>query len=968
MKAPSKKYNAFISYTHKSEMPLAIALEQGLERYAKPLFKMRALEIYRDTESQALTPDLLAAVHHAMDDSDYLVLLASPESAASPWVPRELVHWCENHGVEKLLVVLCAGRIAWDNEKADFDWEKTDALPRELSGYFRGSPLYLDMTWARGRTDLDQHNPDFKDAVSRLSATLHGKSIGDMYSEEARQFKRTRRIKNATISGLGTLLIISCIAGVMAYIARNEAIFQKNVAIKKNLVNEVRNQLNNNEFIKALQIGRAARGTFGEDTETNKILWQLVSHPTTILTEWPDAYADTAEISSDHEWVMIWTENADLTSDLVVRNWRTGKEIRRGGILNAWFIDNNTKLLEVTFHPSDDSTHQGESSCPEGRTVYAGGEWTRKHVSSKVVDLSTGQFLAWPGEPITSGLQFGAYDGKVDPNWAGSMAQLCGDTVQLFNKEGQFTNSFEVPDAEWVVADSHGELLSVITEEGVQLYDSEGHLIAGIDGYDPVFSDDGKYIATVVYDQFPFDFDSYAVGVSPPTVDEKMAYLLTTIATGGQVAQDQSEDGGSYDKTYAGFTIIWKADGSRFMQVPGVNPVFAMNGVFTVGGFDFKGFIDKKLRLWGLDPVFDGGRYDQAGGRAPFIMELEGNEPMLSSNGRWLSTNFEDGTNVYSASGAFSRHLPGYTAGFLGDFPILLTQSDSWTRLWYLPRMSNDLSNHFKVAPDSEFALDHCLGVPWGKESDKGYYVDYPEDFYLFNCASMPPSTSPKLGFKMPMEVTRPVGGNRLETISVEAPSCHAVMERYHQNLYLMSCGEGMLRLFDLDTISPDQPFEYRYKERWHGERLVGAVFSADGRYIAAASSLGVVKIWETQAVLNDEKPAPVEFYNESDPHTVLFSPDSRWLLTAAFNSPIKLWDLSGNELTRSQPPEKGFQIYDVMFSDDGKMLHVRLSHETESDSYWNRSIDFDALLDEFSWLPDLSFEDQQRLGLAGAD
>lgn len=943
-------------------MPLATALEEGLERYAKPLFKMRALEIYRDTESQILTPDLLAAVHQAMDQSEHLILLASPESAASPWVPKELLHWCENHGLDKLIIVLCAGTIAWDEEAGDFDWDKTDALPKVLSGYFSGSPLYLDMSWARGRSDLNFHNPDFKQAISRLSATLNGMSIGDMYSEEARQFKRTRRIKNATIAGLSTLLVASLIAGTMAYVARNDAIYQRNVAIKKNLVNEVRNQLNDNEFIKALQIARAARKVYGDDPETNSILWQLVSHPTTTLAEWPDAYADTAEVSDDHEWVMIWTENTDVTNDVIVRNWRTGREVRRGGIFNAWFIDDNSKILEVTIDSADPSSQKLESHCPQGRTVYANGEWTRMHVRSRVVDLATGQTVAWPGEAQPEGFEQAPYNGKVDPNWSGSMAEMCGNTVQMFSSEGEFTGNFDVDEGSWVLPDHKGEIFAISTRAGVALYNPNGELMASLDGQFPVFSEDGQFVATTIYGVYPFDFKTYAMGVTHPAIDEKLAYLLRDLS-----AHDLDE---SIDQEFeeeqqfeSGYTIIWRTDGTEHMRVPGVDPVFSKQGVFTVGGFEFDGYADDDLRLWGLTPVFDGGPYDREGGRAPFVMELEGIEPLLSPDGRWISTLFDGGSNIYMSDGTFSRHIPGEAAAFLGDLPILLTQSDSWTRLWYLPRASNDITRNFVVPTDRDFAVDHCLGVPYGEESQSGYYVTYPEEYWLFECDSMPPSMPSALGSMMPMQITRPLAKGGFETISIDTPACHVVMERYHENLYLMSCGEGLISLIDLDAIKPDQPENDVY-DRWFGERLIGAVFSPDGRYIAASSSYGTIKLWKTRDFLDRSNGNVIEFANESDAHTLLFSPDSSWLLTASYHGPIKLFDLNGNELTRSEPPQAGFEIVDVMFSEDGKMLHVRLTHETETDSYWNRSIDFDALIDEFSWIPDLDVDERIELGL----
>jgi len=944
-------------------MDVALALENGLERYAKPLFKMRALEVYRDTASQALTPDLLAAVHRAMDQSEYFILLASPESAQSPWVPKELTHWCENHGVEKFIVVLCAGQIVWNDETGDFDWDKTDALPASLSGYFKGCPLYLDLTWARGRTDLNQHNPQFKKAISQLSATLHGKSIDDMYSEEARQFRRTRRIKNMAIGSLASLFVIAGIAALMALIARGEALYQMDVAIKRNLVNEIRQQLNNNQFIKALQIARATRETFGDDPGANKVVWQLVSHPTTVLAQWQDVSANAAELSDNHEWLMIWAENTDETSDVTIRNWQSGKEVRRGGVLNAWFIDNNRHLLEVMPYYSNKVWSHNQSTCELGRLVYFDGEWQRMHAYSSIVDLDSGKYLAWPGEPVLANIHAGSYEGKVHPGWSGLSAEVCGTQLQLFSAEGEYEGGFAVPGAEWVESGKDGQALAVTTESGVQLYDRAGQLIAPVIGYDPVFSQDGRFMATVVYDNFPFDFETYAMGVVHPAIDEKLAYHIGQLVAIEQDANEEADDEEEIDYTGRGFTVVWNADGSEHMRLPGTDPVFTTDGVFTMGGFDFEGFMDDDLRLWGLEPILDGGPYDALGGRAPFMMGLEGDYPKLSADGQWLTTEVDGGTNIYTGEGQFIHHLAGTNPSFVGDLPILITQAESWTRLWYLPRMATDISAYFKADPESEFAIDHCLGVAYGQQPEPGYDVGYPDEFYLAICDSMPPTTPWLAGTRMELDVTRPTGNDRSETVTVEVSGCNVIMERFHNSLYLQSCGEGFWRLFNLDTLQAGQPEENLYQQHNLWKRLKGAVFSPDGRQIAAVSSYGVVRIWEVEEILSDPEAGFYEFDIASDPHTLLFSPDSQWLLTATDNSPIKLWNLEGDELSRFPPPELGEAITDVVFSDDGDTLHVRLKQEDGAVSYWNRTVDFDKLLAEFDWVPDLSPDDRERLG-----
>lgn len=81
-----RRYNGFISYSHAADGALAPALQRGLQRFAKPWYRARALSIFRDDTSLTATPHLWTSIQQALDDSEFFILLASPDAAASPWV------------------------------------------------------------------------------------------------------------------------------------------------------------------------------------------------------------------------------------------------------------------------------------------------------------------------------------------------------------------------------------------------------------------------------------------------------------------------------------------------------------------------------------------------------------------------------------------------------------------------------------------------------------------------------------------------------------------------------------------------------------------------------------------------------------------------------------------------------------------------------------------------------------------
>jgi len=73
-------YDAFISYSHVLDGALAQALQTGLERFAKPWYRLRALRVFRDTASLSANPGLWSSIETALASSAWLVLMAMPGS------------------------------------------------------------------------------------------------------------------------------------------------------------------------------------------------------------------------------------------------------------------------------------------------------------------------------------------------------------------------------------------------------------------------------------------------------------------------------------------------------------------------------------------------------------------------------------------------------------------------------------------------------------------------------------------------------------------------------------------------------------------------------------------------------------------------------------------------------------------------------------------------------------------------
>ena len=215
------QYQAFLSYSHAVDSKLGAVLQSALQRFAKPWYRLRNLRVFRDKTGLSVSPGLWPEIEAALATSEYFILLAAPEAAASEWVGREVQWWCANRSADKLLIVLTSGELTWGD--GDFDWTRTTALPGGLMNVIRQEPMYLDLRWARSIGDLSLRNPRFREAVAELAAPLHGRSKDALIGEDIRQHRRTLRLAWSVGVGLVLLTVTSAAAGWTAVQQRNRA-------------------------------------------------------------------------------------------------------------------------------------------------------------------------------------------------------------------------------------------------------------------------------------------------------------------------------------------------------------------------------------------------------------------------------------------------------------------------------------------------------------------------------------------------------------------------------------------------------------------------------------------------------------------------------------------------------------------------------------------------------------------------
>jgi hypothetical protein len=225
-----KSYDAFISYAHDADQVFARVVQRGLQQLAKPWNRRRAMEVFRDETSLAVSPGLWPSIRDALDASRWFVLLASPEAARSHWVGEEISHWVSCKGTDHLLVVVTDGTWVWDDDSGDLSSACTACNPA-LRGVFPTEPKYLDMTWARRDARLTLRNARFRDQIATLAAAISEVPKEEIEGEDVRQQRRTRRIVRAVVAALTTLVLLASALAVLFYSERQTAIRQTKEAI-----------------------------------------------------------------------------------------------------------------------------------------------------------------------------------------------------------------------------------------------------------------------------------------------------------------------------------------------------------------------------------------------------------------------------------------------------------------------------------------------------------------------------------------------------------------------------------------------------------------------------------------------------------------------------------------------------------------------------------------------------------------
>ena len=223
------RFDAFISYSRAASASLAIDLQLGIERFAKPWYRLRASRVFRDDSSMSANTSLWATIEGGLTDAGWLILIATPEAASSEYVDQEIAWWIAHKGASTILLVHAGGELSWDRVAGTFS-ASTDSVPLSLRTAYAQEPRWIDMRWYSAPDSLGKADTRFVERVADLTAAVRGAERDELVGENVRQHRRALTFLRTGIAALAGLLVVSLVATVIAVAQGSEAARQRDAA------------------------------------------------------------------------------------------------------------------------------------------------------------------------------------------------------------------------------------------------------------------------------------------------------------------------------------------------------------------------------------------------------------------------------------------------------------------------------------------------------------------------------------------------------------------------------------------------------------------------------------------------------------------------------------------------------------------------------------------------------------------
>ena len=217
------RYKAFVSYSW-SDAKWGKWLLHAIETYRTPgaligkdgtsgPVPARLHPLFKDREEEAAGASIGQAVEHALENSEYLIVICSPRSAQSKWVNRELAWFKTHRDPSKILALIVDGTPGSGDEHECFP----AALTHRVAPDLRVTDEPVDAPLA---ADARISGDGKRRARLKLAAAMLGVGLDELVGRDDR--RRTIRTRLVVGASLALATVMTGLAWA-AVVARNEA-------------------------------------------------------------------------------------------------------------------------------------------------------------------------------------------------------------------------------------------------------------------------------------------------------------------------------------------------------------------------------------------------------------------------------------------------------------------------------------------------------------------------------------------------------------------------------------------------------------------------------------------------------------------------------------------------------------------------------------------------------------------------
>lgn len=939
MEPGDAKYWAFITYSHADEEQ-ATWLHRALERYRVPRklvgrevlygpVPRRLFPIFRDRDELPSASSLTDEIEEALRSSRALLVICSPNAAASKWVNEEVKLYKRLGRDDRIFCLIVDGepgasdrpetglleafppavrfRLGADGELSDRVAEPIAADVREGGDGKRNSRLKL----LAGILDVPYDELKQRDRRQRLVqrvqiltlVALVLAALGGLWLNRARVIEKRRQVEVArsvaeqaeaelaTNPHLATLLAVEAVR--RSDEVQGRPLVSAEGALRRALRSIGGRSLGGHE----LEVSAAAFSPDGRWLATASIgdhvrLWDLSAEPpgaTPRVLRGSDAYVWALAFSPDSRRLAIGhREGAELLDLSVPEGELHEIPIPQVGVVRSLAFARDGRRLAIGDHDRAFLVSLDAGGRPSGSLSVVPGD--------PVVVSPSGRWVAAAGRTGFD-LHLRAADNRLRRHAGPLGGQLVSDLA------------FD-PREQWVAA---ANLAAGFELWRLDRLDGPFNAWRGRGGNDRVaFSPDGRWLATGGDEQALRLLDLERAGAEPDRLPghtgslEALAFLpdaraLVGVATDGRLRMWDPERPAVDAESWFGHEdpIGWMA--------------LSADGRWLCTG-DHAG----KTRLWRLDSP----------GAEPTQLQ-SGRAAQFTSDGRWLVTGGSDGTIQL-------REVFGPDPGL----PRLVRRGDA-----AVERIDIGPQDRWLVSTDAEGSVELWR---WSDAAEPARVRTLPGE----------PTARIVTGIAFGpdgrwMAVSRHAGGVHLdgfvELWHLEGSAEDAVALRgaggHEGSIGAVAFdptgrwaatggADGTVRLWALDAGSPvENPLVLTVHEEpkvLQGSvltRIIAVAFSPGGRWLAAASGEGAIRVWDLPSLASSAREPVIRLDTEALIGFLGFGPDGGWLAVWA-GSKVLLWDLRAPESEPRTLEATDVDWTELVFSADGRWLAMGGSSE----------------------------------------